>query len=181
MAPVLWPYLLAWSALGVWLWTVRAPGSARLLATLTLLSGAGLATLLQLGIGAAESGWLRYGGSGAALAGAFGWLTWAGWCCWGERPPDLRLARWSLRVLGGAALVLLALQAGFGDEGGWGGVQPFELTKLALVTAAAYALMVQARLWRRDESFAQAFVMAAGASAGDAVAGDERVCLGVPA
>ena len=29
------------------------------------------------------------------------------------------------------------------------------MTKLALVTAAAYALMVQARLWRRDESFAQ--------------------------
>ena len=155
MAPVLWPYLLAWSALGVWLWTVRAPGSGRLLATLTLLSGAGLVTLLQLGIGAAESDWLRYGGSGAALAGAFGWLTWAGWCCWGGRPPDLRLARWSLRVLGGAALVLLALQAGFGDEGGWGGVQPFELTKLALVTAAAYALMLQARLWRRNESFAK--------------------------
>ncbi|HRD50025.1 MAG TPA: FtsW/RodA/SpoVE family cell cycle protein [Candidatus Contendobacter sp.] len=152
--PVLWPYLLAWSALGVWLWTVRSPGSARLLATLTLLLGAGLVTLLQLGVGAAESGWLRYGGSGAALAGAFGWLTWAGWYFWRGRMPDLWLTRWSLRLLGGVALALLVMQAGFGDEGGWGGMQPFELIKLALVMAAAYALMVQARLWRRAGSFA---------------------------
>ena len=102
--PVLWPYLLAWSALGVWLWTVRTSGSARLLATLTLLLGAGLATLLQLGVGAAESGWLRYGGSSAALAGAFGWLAWAGWCFWGGRTLDEWLTRWSLRLLGGCLL-----------------------------------------------------------------------------
>ncbi|MBK8752093.1 MAG: FtsW/RodA/SpoVE family cell cycle protein [Candidatus Competibacteraceae bacterium] len=153
--PVLWPYLLAWSALGVWLWTVRTSGSARLLATLTLLLGAGLATLLQLGVGAAESGWLRYGGSSAALAGAFGWLAWAGWCFWGGRTLDEWLTRWSLRLLGGGALVLLLMQAGFGDEGGWGGVQPFELTKLALVTVTAYMLMVAAQGWRRDKSVAQ--------------------------
>ena len=156
-APALWPYLLAWPALGVWLWTVRSPWSAALLATLTLLLGSGLTTLLQLGLGAGESGWLRYGGSSAALAGAFGWGTWAGWQFWRWRQPDpwlnARRARWGLRLLGGAGLALLVMQATFGDEGGWGGFQPFELTKLALVTAAAYALMLRTRLWGRDWSF----------------------------
>ncbi len=157
--PTLWPYLLAWPALLVWLWTVRSPWSAGLLATLTLLLGGGLATLLQLGVGASESGWLRHGGSGAALAGAFGWAAWAGWTFWRWRQPDpwlnARRARWGLRLLGGAGLALLVMQAVFGDEGGWGGFQPFELTKLALVTAAAHALMLRARLWGRDWSFAK--------------------------
>ncbi len=158
-APALWPYLLAWPVLLVWLWTARSPWSAGLLATLVLLLGAGLTTLLQLGIGAGESGWLRYGGSGAALAGAFGWTAWAGWTFWRWRQPDpwlnARRARWGLRLLAGAGLALLAVQAAFGDEGGWSGFQPFELTKLALVTAAAYALMLRARLWGRDWSFAK--------------------------
>ena len=158
-APVLWPYLLAWPAVLVWLWTVRSPWNAALLALLTWLLGFGLVTLLQLGVDATESGWLRYGGSGAALAGAFGWAAWAGWEFWRWRRPDpwlnARRARWGLRVLGVAGLALLAAQAAFGDEGGWGGFQPFELTKLALVTAAAYALMLRARLWGRDWSFAK--------------------------
>jgi cell division protein FtsW len=158
-SPALWPYLLAWPALGVWLWTVRSPWSAGLLATLTLLLGSGLTTLLQLGAGAGESGWLRYGGSGAALAGAFGWATWAGWTFWRWRQPDpwlnARRARWGLHGLGGLGLALLVAQAALGDESGWGGFQPFELTKLALVTAAAYALMLRARLWGRDWSFAK--------------------------
>ncbi len=158
-APALWPYLLAWPALLVWLWTVRSPWNGGLLATLTLLLGSGLATLLQLGVGAGESGWLRYGGSGAALAGAFGWTAWAGWTFWRWRRPapwlNAQRVRWGLRLLGGAGLALLAAQAAFGDEGGWGGFQPFELTKLALVTAAAYALMLRVRLWGRDWSFAK--------------------------
>ncbi len=157
--PALWPYLLAWPALGVWLWTVRSPWNAALLATLTALLGSGLATLLQLGVGAGESGWLRYGGSGAALAGAFGWAAWAGWTFWHwqqlEPWLNARRARWGLRWLGASGLTLLVVQAAFGDEGGWGGFQPFELTKLALVSAAAYALMLRARLWGRDWSFAK--------------------------
>lgn len=156
-APVLWPYLLAWPVFLVWLKTARSPWSARLLAALTLLVGGGLVTLLQLGAGAGESGWLRFGGSGAALAGTFGWLAWAGWHYWRWRRLagwlDSHWARWSLRLLGGVALALLVAQALFGDEGGWAGLQPFELTKLALITAAAYALMLRARLWGRDWSF----------------------------
>ncbi len=147
--PVLWPYWLAWPALGFWLAAVRSPWSVRLLAALTLLLGSGLMTLLQLGVGAGESGWLRYGGGNAALTGLFGWLVWAVWTLWQGRPPlnrlNLRLLRWSLRLLGGAALLLLAGQLLFGDEQGWAGLQPFELTKLALIATAAYALMRQAR------------------------------------
>lgn len=154
--PILWPYGLAWLALLVWLGVVRSPWSAGLLALVTLLLGGGLVTLLQLGVGAEESGWLRYGGSGAALAGAFGWLAWAlrGLGQWQQTAGwlDARLMRWGLRGLGGVALALLAAQAGFGDEGGWGGLQPFELTKLALVAAAAYALLLRAQRWRRAEN-----------------------------
>ncbi|MCP5449911.1 MAG: FtsW/RodA/SpoVE family cell cycle protein [Gammaproteobacteria bacterium] len=146
--PVLWPYLLAWPVLLLWLTAVRSPWSIGLLVVLTLLLGGGWVTLLQLGTGAEESGWPRFGGGGAALAGAFGWLAWAlrsVWCRW--RPVDglgFRLARWGPLALGGAALILLAAQAAFGDEGGWSGFQPFELTKLALVLLAAHALTVGA-------------------------------------
>lgn len=157
--PLLWPYLLAWPPLLIWLWTVRSPRSAGLLATLTVLLGVGLIALLQLGVGATESGWSRYGGSAAALSGAFGWLTWAGWRFWRWRRPDpwgsAQQAAWGLRLLGAFGLGLLLVQALFGDEGGWGGFQPFELTKLALLMAAAQALMLRARLWGRDWSFAK--------------------------
>jgi cell division protein FtsW len=140
--PVLWPYLLAWSALGIWLATVRSPWSAGLLAALTLLLGSGLITLLQLGVGAGDSGWLRYGGSNAALAGSFGWLAWAGRTFQPGQPLANGLKRWwSLPLLGGVAVLLLMGQVLWGNEQGWAGLQPFELTKLALITSAAYALM----------------------------------------
>ena len=144
--PVLWPYLLAWPALLLWLTAVRSPWSMGLLIVLTLLLGGGWVTLLQLGAGVQESGWSRFGG-GAALAGAFGWLAWAGWSFRGRGRAadglDFRLVRWGPLALGGAALVLLAAQAVFGDEGGWSGFQPFELAKLALVLLAAHALAIR--------------------------------------
>lgn len=157
--PSLWPYLLAWPTLGVWLMGVRSLWSAGLLATLTLLLGAGLATLLQLGVGVSDSGWWRYGSGSAALTGVFGWLAWAVWRFWHvwrpQRATQVRLARWGLRLLGGMALTLLALQAGFGDESGWCSLQPFELVKLALTLAAAHALAPIAQ-WRwRDGHLAK--------------------------
>jgi cell division protein FtsW len=146
--PVLWPYLLAWPVLLLWLTAVRSPWSVGLLVVLTLLLGGGWITLLQLGAGAEESGWPRFGGGGAALAGAFGWLAWAWRSVWRRwRPVDglgFRLTRWGPLALGGTALILLAAQAAFGDEGGWSGFQPFELAKLALVLLAAHALTVGA-------------------------------------
>ncbi|MCC6134360.1 MAG: FtsW/RodA/SpoVE family cell cycle protein [Candidatus Contendobacter sp.] len=154
--PTLWPYLLAWSALLVWLMTVRSRWSVGLLATLGLLLGSGLMALLQLGVGAGESGWLRYGGGNAALAGAFGWLAWAIWNGWRWWRPvnglEPHWVDWGLRGLNGVALTLLTLQIGFGNERGWAGLQPFELTKLALLTAAAYALTVLAKPGGSDRS-----------------------------
>ena len=144
-APILWSYLLAWPVLGIWLMTVRSWWGIGLLTVLTLLLGIGWLTLLQLGVGADESGWPRYGSSGAALAGAFGWLVWAGWDSgywqrW-SRGLDVRSIQWGQRLLTGGALMLLTLQVLLGDEGGWAGFQPFELVKLALTVAVAYMLI----------------------------------------
>ncbi|MBL8260621.1 MAG: FtsW/RodA/SpoVE family cell cycle protein [Candidatus Competibacteraceae bacterium] len=158
--PVLWPYGLAWPALLLCMSAVRSPWSRRLMALLLLLLGGGLVALLQLGAGSDETGWQRYGGSAAALAGAFGWLAWAAQNAWrGLRPlrwPDERWVWWSLRVLGAGAVALLAIQVLAGDEGGWAGFQPFELTKLVLVAAAAHALALRSRAqlhgWSRDRA-----------------------------
>ncbi|HAS50331.1 MAG TPA: hypothetical protein DCS21_00670, partial [Gammaproteobacteria bacterium] len=145
--PLVWFGLLAWSVMGVWLLTVRSCWSQRLLAALALLLGVGLIAGLQLAVGAGESGWSRYGGGNAALAGALGWLAWAGWrerrlfSAW----LNAERQRWELRLLGGAALGLLILQILFGDETGWAGFQPFELVQWALTMAAAYALAPLAR------------------------------------
>lgn len=144
--PVLWPYLLAWPVLALWLVTVRSPWNAGLLAALTLLLGGGLITLLQLGVGASESGWLRYGGDNAALTGLFGWLAWTTWTVRQDRRWAGRLnLHWSLRLLGGAAVLLLAGQILWGNEQGWIGLQPFELTKLVLIMTVAHTLMRRAR------------------------------------
>ncbi|MEI2773897.1 MAG: FtsW/RodA/SpoVE family cell cycle protein [Candidatus Competibacter sp.] len=157
---ILWPYLVAWPALLIWLETVRSRWSVGLLTALTLLLGSGLVTLLQLGVGAGEAGWQRYGGSGAALAGVFGWLAWAGWSAWPWMRPTVRLDRhwasWGLGLLGIVAMALLAVQTISGDEGGWAGLQPFELILLVLVAVAAHALTLRERSpvhgWSHDYS-----------------------------
>jgi len=139
--PVLWPYLLAWPALALALATVRSAWNVRLLAVLILLIGSGWITLLQLGVGAGESGGLRYGGGNAALTGAFGWLAWAVWTFRQGRPAvDQRSLQGGVYGLGGVALLLSAGQIGLGDERGWAGLQPFELTKLALIATTAWVL-----------------------------------------
>lgn len=48
-----------------------------------------------------------------------------------------------MRLLGAVSLALLAAQVIAGDEGGWAGFQPFELTKLVLAAAAAHALALR--------------------------------------
>lgn len=155
-APILWSYALAWAGLGLWLITVRSRWSAGLLATLTLLLGIGLIAGLQLAVGAAESGWSQYGGGGAALAGTFAWLTWAGWRWRRLHPAAGSLSRWipwAAGLLGGAATGLLLAQTLWGDESGWRGFQPFELTKLALVVAAAYGLAARWPDWESPTCF----------------------------
>ena len=149
--PVLWPYLLAWPALMLGLATVRSVWNIRLLAVLILLVGSGWITLLQLGVGASESGWLRYGGGNAALTGVLGWLVWAVWTFRQGRPMGNQRKRpvW-VYGFGGAAILLLAGQMVFGDERGWAGLQPFELTKLALIMTAAWALRPEVRAETTD-------------------------------
>lgn len=148
--PILWPYLMAWSALLVWLFTVRSRWSLRLLGVLALLLGGGLVTLLQLAAGTGESGWHRYGSSSAALAGTFGWLAWAGWHgrdYWLPPPGWLTERRfsWILGVSCAGSLGLLVAQVIVGDESGWAGWQPFQLSQLVLVMAAARALTLRGR------------------------------------
>lgn len=155
--PMLWPYLAAWPVLLVWLFSVSARWSIGLLAILGLLLGGGLVALLQLGVGAGEDGWQRYGGSTVALAGAFGWLVWAGWRMLGPIGwLNERRINWLLHLLCVASLALLGMQVAVGDEGGWMGLQPFELTQLALVAAAARALTLRGRSplhgWSRAHS-----------------------------
>lgn len=149
-APILWPYGLAWPALLVWLLTVRSRWNLALLGVLTLLLGGGWVALLQLGAGAEEIGWHRYGSSGAALAGAFGWLAWAGWHSrpyWLPPPGWLTERRfsWILGVSCAGSLGLLLAQVLGGDEGGWAGWQPFQLSQLILIAAAARALTLRGR------------------------------------
>lgn len=159
--PVLWPYVLAWPALLVWLMSVRSIWSTRLLVVMTVLLGGGLLALLQLGAGASESGWQRYGGGAVALTGAFGWLAWGVGNSWrsGVWPVGFSNERWigrGLRLMGAGALALLGAQIVAGDEAGWAGFQPFELVKLVLVITAAQALARrrQSRLhgWSYDKA-----------------------------
>lgn len=158
---MLWSYSLAWLALGGVLWAARRTGwSALLMGLLTWLLGWGLVAQLQLGVGADESGWLRYGNSTAALAGAFGWLLLAGLIVWrGFRPGwrfDERVASRSITALVVASLGLLGCQVLYGDEGGLGGfIQPFELTKLALVASVAMVLAQRVGLHGWDLTFSK--------------------------
>lgn len=147
--PLLWPYISAWPVGLCWLTVARSDWSRRLLAVFILLVGMGLVALLQLGIGTAEDGWQRYGGSGAALMGAFGWFVWATWSTWRRFGWPVhcseRRVSWILTALGVQSLLLLLVQMSFGDEAGWLGWQPFQLTQLILVLTAAWALALRGR------------------------------------
>lgn len=158
--PLLWPYIVGWPALLVWLLTVRSPWSVGLLSVLTLLLGGGLIALLQLGTGAQETGWQRFGGSGAALAGAFGWLTWVGWTVrrdlrWAVRLNE-RQTSWLLGLLCAATLGLLIAQVLLGNESGWAGWQPFQLGWLALTLTAAWAFTQRSHSTLHGWSYAPA-------------------------
>ncbi len=136
------PLLLLGLALGVWHRRLdrRAPGALGLFALTNGLTAVGLLTLLQLGLGAEESTWLRFVNASAALAAAFWWGLWA---LVNARAQPLLFSPMLDRGLpwfAGLALGLLLLQAFLGNEGGFAGFQPVELAKLALVAVAAQAL-----------------------------------------
>jgi cell division protein FtsW len=130
--------VLAWAAL--W-YAVLAPGKLHLLTSAAvLLLGIGLLAQLELGLGGAESSWLRHVQKTASLvavgvgAGVLPRLF--------RRATPLPQARleWLLLLLAALALTALTLQVAFGDETGVFDIQPVEFAKLALAALAAHCL-----------------------------------------
>jgi cell division protein FtsW len=130
--------LLAWGAL--W-YALLAPGKLHLVTSAAvLLLGVGLLAQLELGLGGAESSWLRHVQKTACLvavgvgAGVLPRLF--------RRATPLPQARleWLLLLLAALALTALALQVAFGDETGVFDIQPVEFAKLALAALAAHCL-----------------------------------------
>jgi len=130
--------LLAWAAL--W-YLLLAPGRLHLVTiAAVLLLAVGLLAQLELGLGGAESSWLRHVQKTACLLALGAGL--------GVQPrlfrrtaplPQARL-EWMLLLLAGLALVALLLQVVFGDETGVFDIQPVEFAKLALTALSAHCL-----------------------------------------
>jgi cell division protein FtsW len=113
---------------------------------LALLGGLGLLTQLELGLAAGHSrGLAPYQNMattlsvGLALAGVMAGM----WPLLVRRAWSLRRAEIALLGLAAAALLALAMQALFGNEGGVWGAQPVEMGKLALVATTAHALALR--------------------------------------
>ena len=129
--------LLAWAAL--W-YALLAPGRPSLVtASGILLLAVGLLAQLEIGLGAAESSWLRHFQKTAALLaiglGVAGLLR-------VHRPQPLKQAQleWLLVLMALAALAALLLQVAFGDETGVFDLQPVEFAKLALSALTAHCI-----------------------------------------
>ncbi|WP_332876340.1 FtsW/RodA/SpoVE family cell cycle protein [Massilia sp. S19_KUP03_FR1] len=130
--------LLAWAAL--W-YLLLAPGKLHLVtAAAVLLLALGLLAQLELGLGGAESSWLRHVQKTACLLAIGAGL--------GVQPRLFRQAQrmsqahleWLLVVLATMALAALLLQVVFGDETGVFDIQPVEFAKLALTALTAHCL-----------------------------------------
>ena len=128
------------------LWSVLLLPDRLRLATgaAVLLLAVGMLAQLDLGLGAAESSWLRhYQKTTALLAIGLGIgvhlrLRWRG------RPGLIDQGRleWLLALLAGFALCALAAQVLLGDETGVFDLQPVEFAKLALCALAAHCIAV---------------------------------------
>ncbi|MDQ2821358.1 MAG: FtsW/RodA/SpoVE family cell cycle protein [Pseudomonadota bacterium] len=132
--------LLAWAAL--W-YLLLAPGKLHWLTiAAVLLLATGLLAQLELGLGGAESSWLRHVQKTACLLAIGAGL--------GVQPRLFRRAlplsqstlEWLLLVLAALALCALLLQVAFGDETGVFDIQPVEFAKLALTALSAHCLAI---------------------------------------
>jgi len=130
--------LLAWAAL--W-YALLAPGRLHLVTIAgVLLLGVGLLAQLELGLGGADSAWLRHVQKTASLVAIGVGLGVLPRLFRRATPlPQVRL-EWLLLLLAALALVALALQVLFGDETGVFDIQPVEFAKLALTALAAHCL-----------------------------------------
>lgn len=134
--------LLAWATL--WL-ALLWPRRAALLPTVAvLLLGAGLLVQLEMGLGAADSGWMRHFQNSAALLGLAlpGALLMLSCVARGavSRPATERV----LLILAAIALCGLLLQVCFGGETGVFDIQPFEFAKFALAALSAHCMALAA-------------------------------------
>ena len=130
--------LPAWGALWLALLAPRRLDPA--LGAAVLLLAIGLLAQLELGLGAADSSWLRHAGkTSALLALGTGICTLAGMTL-PARPPAQARVELALLGLTGAALAGLVLQVAFGSETGVFDLQPVEFAKLALALLSAHCL-----------------------------------------
>jgi cell division protein FtsW len=130
--------LAAWAALWFTLLAPRRlPG---VLGAGLLLLAVGVLAQLELGLGAAESSWLRaFERSSALLALAAGGAALLR--LWRPAlPPSQARVELGLLLLAGVALAGLLLEVVFGDETGVFDLQPVEFAKLALSALAAHCL-----------------------------------------
>jgi len=138
----------------LWVW-----GSYALMA---LMLVAGLAAQLQLGLQALDIGGWKFLQKTSALASTalFGCFTLALLMSSVQRGNKRIKAwrgdtlEWALAILAVLALMMLALEAVFGDESGVFGIQPVEFSKLALVMMSAHVLALRLNWnhhggWRR--------------------------------
>jgi cell division protein FtsW len=132
--------LLLWLALPGRLTLVSAAG--------VLLLGIGLLSQLELGLGTAETSWLRYYQKSAAML-AMGAGMGALLRLWARHQAargihlQQRTTEWLLALFAGVALAALAAQVLWGDETGVFDLQPVELAKLALTALSAHCLALR--------------------------------------
>jgi cell division protein FtsW len=137
-----WLLVTAWA--GLW-YTLLAPRrvSGAALAGVLLLA-LGMLAQLELGLGAAESSWLRHVEKTAAIS-AVGLGLGVRFAISGASIPRAR-RHFEVALLSAAALALagLALQVALGGETGVFDLQPVEFAKLVLAALAAYCLALGA-------------------------------------
>ncbi len=146
---------LALAACALLLWLAAPARQTPLNLLAASLLALGLLSQLELGLGAAESSWLRYYQKSAAML-AIGTAGGVLWHLWAQQREALRLhlaqqrTEWLLASFAAVALCGLALQVLLGDETGVFDLQPVELAKLALTALTAHCLALRFN-WRLDQ------------------------------
>ena len=130
--------LLAWAAL--W-YLLLVPGRLHLVTiAAVLLLATGLLAQLELGLGGADTSWLRHVQKTACLLAIGAGLGMQPRLLTRNTPMPQAQLEWMLLALAALALAGLLLEVLFGDETGVFDVQPVEFAKLALTALSAHCL-----------------------------------------
>ena len=128
------------AAAALW-WTLLAPRRLPpVLAAALPLLGLGLLAQLDLGLGAADTAWLRHFHKTAALLALGAGVATLARIARPLRVPSQARVEGMLLALTGVALAALLLQVAYGDETGVFDLQPVEFAKLALAALSAHCL-----------------------------------------